>query len=234
MMLSFRQMPNCQQSPAKSEQPNPVPRSLLKCEQRKATTILGQAEECDETKLHLQRCRSENSDRTPLHYRVIAVDHRRGFPRTRRALKREDFRERDAPMRRSYSLDNHRVVLGPFEAMLARLTISGTVVPRLRGFDGRKFENDHSFDFGTLDHFVTAIGNAHVDRVTGESGGRHFRVRFKLFRVACAVAGKNHVSSHEILSFSFQLSVAHLYHAIEKSTIILKVDSHFNGPSRMW
>src|SRR5712664_1705665 len=124
-------------------------------------------------------------------------------------------------MRRLYSLDNHRVVLGPFEAMLARLTIGGTVVPRLRGFDGRKFENDHSFDFGTLDHFVTAIGNAHVDRVTSQSGGRHFRVRFKLFRVACAVAGKNHVSSHKILSFSFQLSVAHLYHAIEKSTDIL-------------
>src|SRR5216684_8052091 len=131
-----------------------------------------------------------------------------------------DFRERDAPMRRSYSLDNHRVVLGPFEAMLARLTISGTVVPRLRGFDGRKFENDHSFDFGTLDHFVTAIGNAHVDRVTGQSGGRHFRVRFEFFRVAGVVAGKNHVSSHEIL-LSFQLSVAHLYHAIEKSTDIL-------------
>src|SRR5216683_5694418 len=106
-------------------------------------------------------------------------------------------------MRRLYSLDNHRVVLGPFEAMLARLTISGTVVPRLRGFDGRKFENDHSFDFGTLDHFVMAIGNAHVDRVTGQSGGRHFRVRFKLFRVAGVVAGKNHVSSHKILSFSF-------------------------------
>src|SRR5260370_4887398 len=92
-------------------------------------------------------------------------------------------------MRRLYSLDNHRVVLGPFEAMLARLTISGTAVPRLRGFEGRKFENDHSFDFGTLDHFVTAIGNAHVDRVTGQSGGRRLSVRFFRYPGARAVEG---------------------------------------------
>src|SRR5260370_5530432 len=92
-------------------------------------------------------------------------------------------------MRRLYSLDNHRVVLGPFEAMLARLTISGTVVPRIRGFDGRKFENDHAFDFGTLDHFVMAIGNAHVDRVTGQSGGRAVFVGVLRFSFAAVLLG---------------------------------------------
>ena len=36
MMLIFRQMPNCQQSPAKSAQPNLVPRWPAKREQRQA------------------------------------------------------------------------------------------------------------------------------------------------------------------------------------------------------
>jgi hypothetical protein len=108
-------------------------------------------------------------------------------------------------MRRSYPLDNHGAVLGPLKRC-SRATIGGTVVPRLRRFDGRKFEDDHAFDFGNLDHFVMAIRNANVDRVTRQSGGRHFPVRFKLFRVAGAVAGKNYISSDKILLFLSAMS----------------------------
>ena len=37
-----------------------------------------------------------------------------------------------------------------------------------------EIEDDHAFDFGTLDYFVMAIGNTYVYLVTRQSGGRHF------------------------------------------------------------
>jgi hypothetical protein len=60
--------------------------------------ILGHAEECDETRPHLQRCHRDNSDRTLLHIGDCSGQPGRGVAHSRGVLRREDFREREAPV----------------------------------------------------------------------------------------------------------------------------------------
>jgi len=75
---------------------------------------------------------------------------------------------------------NHRVVLRPLERCSAAPHDSGLLYHAFAASMVGNWRHPSISDPRTT---RDAIGNAHVTGA-GQSGGRHFRVRFKLFRVA--------------------------------------------------
>jgi len=72
--------------------------------------------------------------------------------------------------------------------MLAYLAIGGAVVPRLRGLEGGKLQDDHALNLRSFDHLVTTIGGRDRDRVAAQGVANLLRVGFKLRRVGILVA----------------------------------------------
>jgi hypothetical protein len=57
----------------------------------------------------------------------------------------------------SFALDDDGAVVGAHVSMLPHLSIGEAVIPGLCLFEGRKLENDHAFDRGTLKNFLAPI-----------------------------------------------------------------------------
>src|SRR5215469_2162248 len=95
-----------------------------------------------------------------------------------------------------YALDDKGPVTGAFEAMLACLAVGGAVVPCFGRLKGRKLEHDRSFDWGTLQHLVPAVGNSRRDRMAGQRCRGDLGISLKLFGIPSTVANENCVSWH--------------------------------------
>ena len=97
-------------------------------------------------------------------------------------------------MRASHPFDDHCAIVGGFEAMFARLTVDGAVIPCLRLIKGGKLKEDHTLRLRALDRLVSAVDGERRDRMAGHGGGRLLRVDLKLPLVPDAFANEDYIS----------------------------------------
>ena len=124
--------------------------------------------------VHANRARKGWSGRCWLAWGFCSDEQESGTRSGRRVAWAEEYENAGL-----YSLDNHAAIVGASEAMLAYLTIGGAVVPRLRRFEGGKFQDNHALDLRSFDHLLATVGGEHLDRVPAQGVANLLRIGLK-------------------------------------------------------